>query len=283
MVLVTHEVTAQPAASVLRVGMPRTFFHDVPPVLVKIATDPFATVIRNATGTTGELIVGTDALAVARDLGDRKLQLAVFHSFEYGWVREKFPELRPLMLAVNSQRSVSAYILVRRDSELVTFADLKGKDLSLPRRSREPTRQYVERRCISDGVCGSKDFFGHIVSPPNVEVALDELCQGKVPAVAVDAIGLEFYKDLKPGCFKRLKVLAESGPFPPAVVVHWKGALDNKTLALLTDCLQNAHSTPLGAEMMKMWKITSFDPVPANYNAAVAACIKRYPCPEPRN
>jgi ABC-type phosphate/phosphonate transport system substrate-binding protein len=271
----TREVSAQSGNATLHVGMPRTFFHDLPPVLVKIATDPFAVVIRRSTGMNGELVVGTDALAVAHDLGDRKLQLAVFHSFEFGWAQQKYPELQPLMLAVNSQRSVSAYVLVRKDSGLQSFADLKGKDLALPKRSREPTRLYLEHNCKG----GSKDFFSHVVSSRNVEWALDELTRGNVHAVAVDAIGLEFYKDLKPGCFGKLRVLTESGAFPPSVIAYWQGGLDTKTLALLRDCLLNAHATPLGAEMMRMWEITSFEPVPIEYSAAVAGCIKRYPCP----
>jgi hypothetical protein len=32
--------------------------------------------------------------------------------------------------------------------------------------------------------------------------------------------------------------------------------------------------------MMKMWKITSFEPVPATYGQALADCIKSYPAPE---
>src|SRR4051794_37537867 len=93
-----REAGAQGSGSLLRVGMPRTFFHDLPPVMIKIATDPFTTVIRNATGLTGELTVRTDAFTVARDLAERNVQIAVFHGFEYGWALQKHPELRPLMV-----------------------------------------------------------------------------------------------------------------------------------------------------------------------------------------
>jgi ABC-type phosphate/phosphonate transport system substrate-binding protein len=273
----TREASARSEGAALRVGMPRTFFHDVPPVLVKIATDPFAIVIRDSTGMTGKVVVGTDAFALAHDLGERKLQLAVFHSFEFGWAQQKYPELRPLMLAVNAQRPAAAYVLVRKDSDLHTFADLKGKDLAVPKRSREPTRLYIEHGCSCQG--GLRDFLGQVVNSRNVEVALDELTRGDVHAVAVDSIGLEFYKDLKPGCFAKLRVLAESGEFPPSVIAYWQGGLDPKTLVRLCDCLVNAHSTPLGAELMRMWEITSFEPVPDSYSAAIAGCIKQYPCP----
>jgi ABC-type phosphate/phosphonate transport system substrate-binding protein len=266
--------------STLPVGMPQTFFHDLPPGMVHVATEPFNKVIQDATGLAGKLTVGSDVWSLVRDLKEGKLRVAIVHGFEYGWAREEHPELRPLAVAINSHYPISAIVLVRKDSKLSSFADLKNTDLSLPSRSQEPTRLYLERQCQSHSSCGSHKFFAHIVRPNNVESALDDLCLGKVQAVAVDAIGLGFYKELKPGCFARLRVLAASAAFPPPAVVYWRGAVDDTTLAKVRRCLQNSHTTPLGAELMKLWRITSFDPVPADYDQAVADCIKSYPCPE---
>ncbi len=275
------KTAAEPGELALRVGMPATFFHDVPTVFVKFATEPFSTVLRETTGVNGELVVSADAFAAARDLSANKLQLAVFHSFEFGWVQQKHPELRPLMVAINSQRAVSAHVLVRKDSSFTSFADLKGKELSLPKRTREPCRLFIRHQCHIDGGCCSKDFFSRVDATANVETALDELCKGKFAAAVVDSIGLEFYKSLKPGCFARLKVLAET-EFPPAVIAYRPGGLDEATIGQLRQGMGGAHKTELGREMMKLWKITSFDPVPADYAAAVAACIKLYPCPTGR-
>ncbi len=275
----TREVSAQADGLALNVGMPATFFHDVPPVLIKFATEPFSTVLRETTGISGELVVSPDAFATARDLCTNKLQLGVFHSFEFGWVQQKHPELRPLMVAINSQRAVSAHVMVRKDDSITSFAGLRGKDFSLPKRTREPCRLYLQHRCKLEGGCGSNEFFSHVVPSANVETALDELCKGKFAAVVVDSIGLEFYKSLKPGCFARLKVLAEA-EFPPAVIAYRPGGLDEAIIGQLRQGMCEAHKTELGREMMKMWKITSFDPVPADYTTSVAACIKTYPCPK---
>lgn len=275
----TREVSAQPDEPAVRVGMPATFFHDLPPLLVKFATEPFRTVLRETTGTGGELVVCADAFAAARDVCANKLQLGVFHSFEFGWAQQKYPELRPLMIAFNSQRSVSAHVLVLKESTITSFAELKGKEFCVPKLTREPCRLYIRHCCKLDGGCDSKEFFRHIDYTANVETALDELCKGKYAAAVVDSIGLEFYKSLKPGCFARLKVLAEA-EFPPAVIAYRPGGLDEETIGQLRQGMCAAHKTELGREMMKLWKITSFDPVPADYAEAVAACIKTYPCPK---
>ncbi len=271
---------ARAGAATVRIGMVQTFFHDVPRPLIQLATEPLGALMRETTGLTGALVVGSDAFTVAQQLQDGKLQLGVFHSFEYAWVRAKYPELRPLMVAINSQRSVQAFVLVRKDCEAASFADLKGKDFAIPKRTREHCRLYLERYCHDDGACASKQFFGRIVTPLNVETALDQLCRGAFTAAIVDSIGLEFYKELKPGCFARLKVLARSEAFPPPVIAYRQGGIDETMLGQVRDGLQSAHKTDLGREMMKMWKITSFDPVPETYAASLAECLRAYPGPE---
>jgi ABC-type phosphate/phosphonate transport system substrate-binding protein len=272
-----------PRGDSLRFGMVRTFFNDVPPPLYRFVTDPFSTIMRETTGLCGELIVGGDAFAVARQLCEGKFQLAVFHGHEFAWVQQKHPELQPLMVAVNTQRSVRAYVLALKDGPVQSFADLKGKEFAVPRRTREHCRVYLARECKDDGHCAPKEFFGRVVCPANVETALDELCLEKVDAVLVDSIGLEFYKDLKPGCFDRLRVVAESDIFPAPVIAYRQGGLDDATLAKLRDGLRSAHKTEMGRDMMKMWCITSFDPVPSDYAEALATSLKRYPCPEGKN
>jgi ABC-type phosphate/phosphonate transport system substrate-binding protein len=282
-------VTAGPApeasagAAPLRIGMVQTFFNDVPPPLVQIVIDPFGTIMRETTGLAGELLVGGDAFTVARQLGDGKLQLAVFHGHEFAWVQHKHPELQPLMVAINAQRAVRAYVLVRKDSPASAFADLKGKEVAVPKRTREHCRVYLEGHCKDDGHCGAKEFFGTVAGPANIEAALDQLCGGKVDAVVVDSIGLEFYKALKPGCFARLRVLNKSDAFPAPVIAYRQGSLDEPTLSRLRDGLRGAHKTDMGRDMMRTWKITSFEPVPDDYPQALAACLKTYPCPEAKN
>lgn len=271
---------ASAGASAVRIGMVQTFFHDVPKPLISFATEPFKQVMRDTAGINGELIIGPDAFAVGRDLSANKVQLGVFHGHEFAWVQHKHPEIKALMIAVHAQYPVSAYVLVPSASAATCFADLKGKDFSVPRRTKEHCRVFVERHCQGDGICASKDYFGHIVNSANVETALDDLCAGKFDAAIVDSIGLEFYKELQPGRFNKLKVLKQSDAFPPAVIAYRQGGLDEPTLARVRDGLSSAHKTDMGREMMKMWKITSFEPVPAAFGQTLSECIKAYPMPE---
>jgi ABC-type phosphate/phosphonate transport system substrate-binding protein len=261
----------------VRVGMVQTFFHDVPKPLVEFVTEPFGDVMKEATGLAGRLAVGGEALDVARQLHEGTLDLAVFHGHEFAWAQQKYADLRPLMVAVNRHHNVQAFVLTRKDCEAGCFSDLKGKEVSIPRRTREHCQVFIARECAEGG---AKAFFGKVLPSANVETALDAVCSGTICACVTDTIGVEFYKELKPGCFNRLKIIKTSEEFPPPVIAYRQGALDDTTLAQVRTGLLNAHNLELGREMMKMWKIHTFQPTPDNYTQALADILKAYPAPE---
>jgi ABC-type phosphate/phosphonate transport system substrate-binding protein len=273
------------AACPVKIGMVQTFFHDLPKPVIALATEPFKKVMRDTTGLTGELAVGADAFSVAGDIEGGRFQCGIFHGHEFAWVQKKHPELKPVMIAVHREHTVTAYVLVRKEGAPAAFSDLRGKDIGVPKMTREHCRLYLERTCR--GCCNPasrlapKDYFAHVAAPANVETALDELCHGKYAAVLVDSVGLAFYKDLKPGCFNRLQVLTQSEAFIPAVIAYRQGTVNSATLATFAAALRSADRTELGKEMLKMWKISSFEPIPANFAQQLEASIKAYPPPEP--
>jgi ABC-type phosphate/phosphonate transport system substrate-binding protein len=263
--------------SPIRIGMVRSFFTDVPKVLVDLVTEPFGPVMKQATGYDGKLFIGGDAFEVASQLDAKKLEFGVFHSFEFAWAQQKYADLKPLMVVVNKTNDVRASILVKKDNNLASLADLKGKDLAIPKRTKEQCRVFLDKAC---GMHAPKAFFGNLVASANVETALDDLCSGKVQGALMDSLAIEFYQDLKPGLFAKLKVLTQSESFPPAVIAYKQGTLDEATLGKFRAGLLTAHTSDLGREMLGMWKIRAFEAVPADYSKSLAEILKAYPAPE---
>ena len=208
------------------------------------------------------------------------MDLAVFHGFEFGWARQKYPELRALTIAVSKHRQVHAYLVVRADSDSKSIADLKGKDIGLPRKSKEHCRIFLERACADATHASGKNFFSQVIVSPNVDDALDDVLRGKLQAVIADGMALEEYEQFKPGCYARLKRIKQSEPFPPAVIVYHAGALDADTLRRFRDGMISANQSPRGRDMMSIFKMTAFEPVPDDYNQQIAEIIRHYPAPE---
>jgi ABC-type phosphate/phosphonate transport system substrate-binding protein len=269
--------SAQAGNAPLRVGMPQNFFPDMSATLIETVTEPFVTIMHDTAGLSGKLMVGGDSFVVGQQLNDKALQLGVFHGFEFAWIQKKHPELQPLMVAVNARQPLRAFVLVPKDSGATKFADLKGKGLAVPKRTKQHCRYFVERLCHDAGAGAAKEFFGKVVFGASVETALNELAAGKVQAAVVDATGLDFYKDLSPGRFAKLSVLAQSEVFPPLVIAYRQGGLDDATLGKIRGGLRAAPKTDAGRDMLSTWSLTSFDPVPANFAATLAASLKTFP------
>jgi len=265
----------------VRIGMVNTLFHDIPPPLIEFLGGPFKTLVKEFTGLDSQLKVGGDGYDIAKKLEDKNLDLAVLHGFEFGWAQRKYPDLRPLTIAVSKYRQVNAFLVVRADSEIKTFSDLKGKDIGFPRKSKEHCRLYLERSCANCGQCYTKGFFNQIIASANADDALDDVLRGRLQGVITDNMSLEEYEQFKPGCYARLKVIKQSEPFPPAVVVYREGALSADTLKRFRDGMIGANQTPRGRDMMSMFKMTAFEPVPDNYGQMIAEILRHYPAHDP--
>jgi ABC-type phosphate/phosphonate transport system substrate-binding protein len=262
----------------VRIGMVGTLFRDTPEPLVLAMMHPFSALMESQTGIAGQMMPGGDALHLGQMLAEDRVQIGVFHGVEFGWAKQKYPDLRPLMIAVNQQRKLHAFVIVRADDAVNSLADLQGKPLALPKRSREHCRLFLEQRCRHCGAAPDK-FFASVTIPATAEDALDDIVEGASKGAVIDGVSLECYKRRKPGRFRQLRILESSETFPAAVVAYRAGAVDEETLRRLRDGLIHANESGLGRQFMALWRLTGFEPVPEDYDEMVASILKAYPQP----
>src|SRR5262249_25392645 len=185
------------ALGTLRVALIQSLFRDAPSPMVQALMQPFGNLVRSFVGLKGELSVAGDACELGQLLQDGKSHLGVFHGVEFAWAQQKFPALRPLVIAVNRQRHLYAYLVVPESSKLTGLADLKGKDVVMAVRAREHCRLFVERFCKERGQ-DPKEYFKQVVLAPSVEDSLDELLRDKAAAAVVDNVSFNCYQKVKP-------------------------------------------------------------------------------------
>lgn len=262
----------------VRIGLISSLFSDVPEPLVMVMVQPFRSLMEAQTGVSGQLVSCGDADNLGQQLMEDKVQLGVFHGVEFGWARHKYPELRPLVIAVNEQRYLRAHFVVRADSKMSMLADLQDKALALPNQTRDHVRLFLRRRCL-DWKKDPTSFFSRITNPANVEDALDDVVDGVVQVSVVDGVALDCYKRRKPGRFTKLKIVQSSEVFPAAVVGFRPGILDDVTLKRFRDGMINANRTVAGKQLLTLWKLTGFEEVPPDYDQALIQIVKAYPPP----
>jgi ABC-type phosphate/phosphonate transport system substrate-binding protein len=265
----------------IKVGMSKSIFVDVPSVLVQIIAPWFNALTKECTGLNGHMVVGGDCFELCKKLERNEVQLTCLQGIEYAWVHEKHPDMVPMMVAIYCHHQLKANLVVRKDSSVSGFGDLRGKDLAYPMKSKEHCRLFLDRHCNECGQCDPGAFFSQVTRPASMEGALDDVCGGRSAACIVDAETLEYYQNLKPGCRARLRVVKQSETFPPAVICYRKGVLSEETLAKFRNGMILAHKNEKNREMMAMFMITSFEPLPTDYFQTVGDILKTYPSPEP--
>lgn len=267
-------------ADPVQIAMAQTMVVDVPQPIVDLLGYPFGALTKEFTGLKGTLKIGGSPYEVAQKLEEGKVHFAVFQGVEFAWVQSKHPNLKPLMVALYQYEQLQVHLLVRKDSSIEGFADLRNKDVAYPRKSKEHCRVFMERSCNECGDCEPKSYFGNLCQPGSVETALDQLAEGKCHAVIGDKADVEFFKRIKPGVFAQLKVVKSSEAFPSAVIAYCEGQVDAKTLEQFRNGMIRANKSERGRDMMGMWRITSFEIIPENYQQNLEDILRCYPAPE---
>jgi ABC-type phosphate/phosphonate transport system substrate-binding protein len=263
----------------VRISLVSSLFRDTSNSLIDLLARPMMALMETQTGLTPDLQPSIDAQTLAKQLQDGRTDLGVFHGFEYAWVRQAYPDLKPLVVIQGSLPTLHAYLVVRHDCKAITDADLKGKILSLPRRSREHCHLFLER-CCCGGAKQAKDFYSRICTPSDPDDALRDVVDGRVQAAIVDQANLEEYRKNKPERAKLLRVLIRSEPFPSGVIVYHSGSVPEKTLQRFRDGMITAHHTDRGKQLLKLCHINCFALVPESYEDQLQAISKAYPSPK---
>lgn len=270
------EEALKPSAEPVRVGLVGTLFRDVPAPVVKTIMRPFKSLMESQTGISGELVPGIPPLELADYLKDEKVQLGVFHGFEFAWARQRHPGLKPLMLAINKNRHLRAFIVVREDATSASLPDLQGKTFAVASRTREHCHLYLTRRCESQGTSVDK-YFGKVIRMDTAERALDAVVNGQVDGTLVDDAFLEWYKERKPTRHARLKIAEQSEVFPAAVVAYYGEGLGEANRRRFREGMISAKDNPRGQRLMTLCQITAFEAIPPEYDQMLLDIAKAYP------
>ena len=272
---VAPRAEAAEAAAATKIGLPESMFSGLPQAVVQRAARPFQSMLEKQAGLKGEVVVGKDHAELAEKLRCGKLDLAVFHGFEFAWVKQH-PELVPLVVTVPAHK-LQACLVVNVNSKANGPHSLKGETVAVPSGTKAHCHLYYERlrTALPAGCCDLAKLKSR-----SIEDALDAVSDEACPAVLVDAGTLAAYQKLKPGAGAQLKVLAQSDPFPPAVLVYRKGALTATAAKKVADGLVKCVTTDEGQLLTSLWRLKGFEEASAGYQADLDKCLKAYPAPE---
>ncbi len=121
---------AKPAGNI-ELGIPESLFHRIPKIIQHVAAEPFLKLLKEQSGLDGNLQVLPDAMTLAGQLNENKIQIGIFQGYEFASAQLEYPDLIPLVVATPPE-IFQSYCLVRWDNPAKSITDLKGKTISLP-------------------------------------------------------------------------------------------------------------------------------------------------------
>jgi ABC-type phosphate/phosphonate transport system substrate-binding protein len=266
---------AEPGSSELKIGLPGPMFKDVPKAMVNAAATPFQNMIQDKSGLKGSVKVLPDYTSLADEIAAGRIDIGVFHGFEYAWVKD-MPDLVPLVVTVPNCGKVQACLVVHADSKVTDAKDLKGACVLVPKMTKAHCHMYLERlrdKIPAGDCCPAKS--GSLTP----HETLIEVANERADAALVDISALLSLQRELPAAFKQLRVLKQSELLPSAVVVYRKGALDAKTIDKIRNGLIDCVNSPMGKLFAMFWQLKGFENVTPEYHAQVANSLKVYPAP----
>lgn len=260
---------------VIQLGVVDSLVKDLSPAKKNFVETDFGEMVHEYTGLKTKVVSGGDLATALKNLESGKWHMAVLQGVELAWIRPKDAKLTPLVVGIGKQRDLHAVLVVKKDSPLTAAAELKGKEVNLFAGSKEHCSLFANK--LAGG--NSKDFYGKLIRTNESETTLDEVLLGKVQAAIVDNNSLASYKEINPGRFDRLKVLAKSEPFPLGVIVYRQGGLSENALNLFREGLIKANQSDKGREALASFQMTALEMVPKDYEQQLNAILKAYPAP----
>jgi ABC-type phosphate/phosphonate transport system substrate-binding protein len=252
----------------------------VPKPFINAAVGPFQRMIQKQIGMSGTMKICQDYAELAEDLKNGKVDIGVFHGFEFAWVKNN-PAFLPLVITNPSCGKVQACLVVNASCKAKSPQQLKGACVGIPKGTKAHCTMFLkhlqDNTDIADGDCCPMPCKAREGLTPH-EV-LGDVVSGKCEAALVDIAHYETYQRSWPGLGKQLKILAESELLPPAVIVCRKGSLSPTQVEKVREGLLNCHKTAAGRAFTMFWQLDGFKDVTPGYLQLLDRTLKEYPAP----
>lgn len=160
-----------------------------------------------------------------------------------------------------------SYTIVRKDSPIASWADLKGKSYAFNDMGSNSGYNMPRYKLVQLGAKGW-DYFSKVVVSGSHEESIRLVSKGAVDASSVDSLVLDYDRSIKDPDALNVKIIEHlhpGGAGAPPVVISKKA--DPEIKKSLTDALTGMHNDPDGKKILEQALLLRFDaPNDANYD-----------------
>ena len=166
-------------------------------------------------------------------------------------------------------------ILVRKDSEINSIEQLKGKKIAVQRAViQDLGGLYLETLLLEKKLPAARMFFSEILKPDTSNVALINLFFKKVDMALMSESEFNIAAELNPQMRSQTKVIAASEPFVSFVAATAK-IMPPEKMEAIKKSLLNVEKSSKGKNMLRLLKVDGFQVIDLNELASVRALIAK--------
>jgi phosphonate transport system substrate-binding protein len=161
-----------------------------------------------------------------------------------------------------------SYTIVRKDSPITSWADLRGKSYAYNEVNSNSGYNMPRYKLVQLGAKSWEDYFSHVVVSGSHEESIRMVAHGEVDASSVDSMVFDYDRSIgNPDAFnvRIIETLFRGGAGVPPVVMDAHS--DPALREAIQQVLVNMHKDPEGRRILKQALLLRFDPPnDANYD-----------------
>jgi hypothetical protein len=217
-------------------------------------------------------------MALGKDLNAGELHLGVMWGLEYGWLRDRHPDLAPLVVCgvPNDKDGMPIQLFVRKGFT-GKLADLKGKRLATYPRMPLMYQAWLASLTREQGAAPDK-FFGEAKEFPTPKEAIIAVYKEEFDCVVIGASLYRRYLANTPKL--ELAPLLSSAAFPEVALVGKTAAVDKLRAGLWSD-LQTGfleiHKAEEGRQVLGYFRVETFAKPDDPFRDLVRLRVREFP------
>lgn len=257
----------------VNIGFSSKVFVTVPPEDVKIAVRLMARkVARNTVGSADSKIY--DSIAdIEQDLKAKKLDAIALPLEDFLELGSRIP-LDPMMVTATSKgHEVELLLLVRKDSAIRSFGDLRNRRIAIPAKGNQFGTMYsiwLETLIMRQKIPGSAGFFTSVAETKKPSQALMQVFFRQADACVTTAQFFDLSEELNPQIGRELMVIERLPKLAGGVFVVRRD-LPEERKQRIRQALLTLHEDQEGKQLFVLFQLKKLSPYRPEYIRATEA------------
>jgi len=215
---------------------------------------------------------------MATDLKNRKIEILATPVEEYMELKKEIP-IEPLLISSTDKGTeMELLLLVRKDSGIHSFHDLRGRSIAMPSRNPRCLDMYMawlEIMLMEEGNKGIDGYFSAVKETRTAAKAIMPVFFRQADACVVTRQVFDLTAELNPQISKEITIISRKGKLSQGIIAVDR-RLSEETKEKLRQAFLTLHQSPEGQQLLMLFKVRKLVAFVPGYMKGTEALYAEY-------